>query len=69
MIGVLGFDSPLHSAQTGNKVAAADVYHPSPPSDKVKNAWGYTSTPPYVFAAQWLIEHRDDFTSQLFVQG
>jgi hypothetical protein len=28
-------------------------------STKVKNAWNYTSTPPYVFMAWCLVKHRD----------
>jgi hypothetical protein len=32
----------------------------SPPSRlEVKNAWRYTSTPPYIFMAWCLIKHRD----------
>jgi hypothetical protein len=31
-------------------------------SAQIKNAWGYTSTVPYVFTACCLIKHRDDFT-------
>jgi hypothetical protein len=27
-----------------------------------KNAWKYTSTPPYVFIAWCLVKHRDNFT-------
>jgi hypothetical protein len=30
-------------------------------SAEVKNTWGYTSTPQYVFMA-WLFTHRDNFT-------
>jgi hypothetical protein len=29
---------------------------------EVKNAWRYTSTPPYVFRAWCLVKHRDNFT-------
>jgi hypothetical protein len=33
----------------------------SPPcSTEVKNAWGYTSTPPYVFMAWCLVKHNDN---------
>jgi hypothetical protein len=38
----------------------ADHSHPS--SAEVKNAWGYTSTPPYVVMVQYLVKHRDNFT-------
>jgi hypothetical protein len=36
--------------------------HSPPSSAEVKNAWSYTSAPPYVFMAQCLVEHRDNFT-------
>jgi hypothetical protein len=34
-----------------------EAYHSPPPSTEVKNAWSYTSTPPYVF-----VKHRYNFT-------
>jgi hypothetical protein len=35
----------------------------SPPSSTgVKNAWTYTSTPPYVFMAWHLVKYRHNFT-------
>jgi hypothetical protein len=37
----------------------ADLSLPS--SAEVKNAWSYTTTPPYVFMACCLIKHRDNF--------
>jgi hypothetical protein len=33
----------------------------SPSSAKVRNVWGYTSTPPYIFMAWYLVMHRDNF--------
>jgi hypothetical protein len=37
----------------------------SPPSSaEVKNAWSYTSIPPYVFMAWCLVIHRDNFSSK-----
>jgi hypothetical protein len=45
--------------------------HSPPSSAEVKNAWSYTSTPPYVFMAWCLVKHgiyikgmmlRDNFT-------
>jgi hypothetical protein len=54
-----------------------EVYHSPPSSAEVKNAWSYTSTPPCVFMAWYLlsrgnllivlivwylVEHRDSFT-------
>jgi len=29
---------------------------------EVKNAWIYTSTPPYVLMSWYLVKHRDSFT-------
>jgi hypothetical protein len=34
----------------------------APPTDEVKNAWSYISTPPYVFMAWYLVQQRDNFT-------
>jgi len=35
----------------------------SPPSiTEVKNAWSYTSVPPYVLMAWYLVKHRDNST-------
>jgi hypothetical protein len=36
--------------------------HSPPSSTEVKNAWSYTSTPPYVFMAWCFVKHRDNFT-------
>jgi hypothetical protein len=36
------------------------------PGAKVKNVWGYTSTPQYVFMSWCLVKHRDNFTFYLF---
>jgi hypothetical protein len=36
--------------------------HASPSSAEVKNAWSYTSIPPYFIVVWCLIEHRDNFT-------
>jgi hypothetical protein len=33
-----------------------------PSKAEVKNSWNYTSTPPYVFLAWYLIKHRESFT-------
>jgi hypothetical protein len=42
---------------SGDKAA-----HHSPSfSAVVKNAWSYTSIPPYIFIAWWLIKFRDNF--------
>jgi len=34
-----------------------------PLSADVKNAWSYTSTPPYVFVAWYMVKYRDTCTS------
>jgi len=39
--------------------------HSSPPSPEVKNARSYTSTPPYVFMALYLIKRTDNFNFTL----
>jgi hypothetical protein len=39
---------------------AAD--HSPPSTAEIKNAWSYTSSPPYVFMAWCLVKHRDSFT-------
>jgi len=47
---------------------SSDVKWPGPEADRstpssaeVKNAWGYTFTPQYVFM-MYLVKHRDNFT-------
>jgi hypothetical protein len=35
--------------------------HSFPCSTEVKNAWLYTSTPPYYFMAWCLVKHMDNF--------
>jgi hypothetical protein len=32
-----------------------------------KNAWSYTSTPPYIFMARCLVKHRDNFPTYIFM--
>jgi hypothetical protein len=35
----------------------------SPPTGtEIKNVWGYTSAPPYVFMTWYLVTHKDNFT-------
>jgi hypothetical protein len=46
----------------GVKRPAAEADHSPQTSAKVKKTWIYTSTPPYVFIAQCLVKHRDNFT-------
>jgi hypothetical protein len=42
--------------------------HSPPSSAKVKNAYSYTSTPPYDFMTWCLVKHRDNFTLPLTVR-
>jgi hypothetical protein len=50
----------------GVKRLDREADHSPPSSAKVKNAWSYTSTPPYVFLVWCLVKHRDNnFTSTL----
>jgi hypothetical protein len=44
---------------TGN--LSPEVMRP-PSSAEVKNAWSFTSTPPYDFMAWYLIKHKGNFT-------
>ena len=45
--------------------------HSTSPSVRVKNAWSYTSAPPYAFLAMCLIKHGDkfNFTFSLYLTG
>jgi hypothetical protein len=47
---------------TGSTFPGGEVDHSPPFRAKVKNAWGYTSTPPYVFTTWCLVTHRNKFT-------
>jgi hypothetical protein len=47
---------------TGSKRTEAWADHSRPPSVDVKNAWSYTSIPPYVSMAWCLVKQRDTFT-------
>jgi hypothetical protein len=38
-------------------------------SAEVKNAWGFTSVPQYLFMAWCLVEHRDNFTLRQAYEG
>jgi hypothetical protein len=46
----------------GLKQLEREADHLSISSDKVKNAWSFISTPPYVFVAWCLIKDRDNLT-------
>jgi hypothetical protein len=42
----------------GIKRSGLEGEHSPPSSAQVKNAWSYTSAPPYVFMARFLVKHR-----------
>jgi hypothetical protein len=42
----------------GVKWLGNEADHSPPSSAKVKNAWSYTSTPPYIFMAWCLVKYR-----------
>jgi len=45
----------------GVKRPGHEADHLSPSSAEVKNAWSYTSHPPYAYMAWYLVQHRDKF--------
>jgi hypothetical protein len=47
---------------TGVQRLGREADHPPLHSAEVKNAWGYTSTPPEVFMTWYLVKHMDNFT-------
>jgi hypothetical protein len=49
----------------GVKRLGREVDFSPPSSAEVKNAWSYTSPPPYVFMAWYLVKPRDNFTFTL----
>jgi hypothetical protein len=55
----------LGAVSLGVKRPGREADHSSPSSAEVNNAWSYTSTPPYVFMAWYLVKHRDNFTFHL----
>jgi hypothetical protein len=50
----------------GVKRPGREADHSTPSSAEVKNAWSYTSTPPYVFVAWCSLKHRDNFLLYLY---
>jgi hypothetical protein len=46
----------------GVKQQGCEADHSLPSSAKVKNAWRYTFTPPYVFMVWDLVKHSNIFT-------
>jgi hypothetical protein len=46
----------------GVKRPGREGNYSSPSSAEVKNAWSYTSTPPYTFMVWCLVKLRDNFT-------
>jgi hypothetical protein len=49
----------------GGKRPEHEADHSCQYNAEVKNAWNYTSTPPYVFMARCLIKQRDNFTCSI----
>jgi hypothetical protein len=61
-----GPPSLLSTGYLGLKRPGREADHSPPSSAEVKNAWGYTSTPQYVFMAWCLVKHRDNFAFVIF---
>jgi hypothetical protein len=55
------FNVQLGVLIVGVKRPGREADHWTPSSAEVKNAWGYTFTPQYVFM-MYLVKHRDNFT-------
>jgi hypothetical protein len=49
----------------GVKRLGREANHTPPSSAEVKNAWSYTSTPPYVFMEWCLVKHGDKFNFEM----
>jgi hypothetical protein len=49
----------------GVKRPGREADQSSPSNAEVKNALSYTSTPPYIVIAWYLVKHRDNFTFTL----
>jgi hypothetical protein len=52
----------LGALSLGAKRSGRAAHHSPPSSADVKNAWSYTSTPPYIFMAWDLLTNREKFT-------
>jgi hypothetical protein len=67
MMGFLLFATqlPMHKVPgvftSGVKRPRREADHPPQSSAGIKNAWSYTSTPPYVIMEWCLVRHRDKF--------
>jgi hypothetical protein len=46
----------------GVKLPGRESDHSPPSIAEFKNVWSYTSTPPYVFMAWYLVKQRENFT-------
>jgi hypothetical protein len=53
----------------GVKEPGCQANHSVPPSAEVKKTWIYTFTPLYVFMAECLVKHRDNFTFTLLSEN
>jgi len=68
---VLGPTKPLilwvlRVLSLGVKQPGHEADHSPPSSAEIKNAWSCTSTPPYIFMAQCLIKHKNNFTFTIY---
>jgi len=52
------FWGPPSLLTNGYRVPGREADHSAPTNDEVKNAWSYTSIPPYVFMAWCLVKYR-----------
>jgi hypothetical protein len=60
-VSFLGVKRPAVGSSLEVKRAGREFDHSPPSSAEVKNAWGYTSIPQYVFMAWCLVKRRDNF--------
>jgi hypothetical protein len=51
----------------GVKRSEREADHSPPSNAEIKTAWSYTSAPPVVFMAWYLVKHRDNFNFKVSV--
>jgi hypothetical protein len=54
--------------RTEAKRPGREADHSPPSNAEVKNPWNYTSIPPYVYMAWYLIKHKENFTFITFTE-
>jgi len=59
---VLGSHPASYPMSPGGSSPGGEADHSPPSNAEVKNAWNYTTTHPYVFAAWFLVKHRNNFS-------